>query len=42
MLKDALREKSDIFNSENPEEDKVCLLNQWLFGNKSYAVAESI
>ncbi|KAG2587801.1 hypothetical protein PVAP13_5NG173600 [Panicum virgatum] len=25
MLKDALREKSDIFNSENPEEDKVKL-----------------
>ncbi|KAJ1267599.1 hypothetical protein BS78_07G069000 [Paspalum vaginatum] len=25
MLKDALREKSDVFNSENPEEDKVKL-----------------
>uniref|UniRef100_A0A0A9D8X5 Xrn1 helical domain-containing protein n=1 Tax=Arundo donax TaxID=35708 RepID=A0A0A9D8X5_ARUDO len=25
MLKDALREKSDIFNSENPDEDKVKL-----------------
>lgn len=25
MLKDALREKSDLFNSENPEEDKVKL-----------------
>ncbi|RLM91853.1 hypothetical protein C2845_PM08G09200 [Panicum miliaceum] len=25
MLKDALQEKSDIFNSENPEEDKVKL-----------------
>ena len=33
MLKDALREKSDIFNSDNPEEDKVCLLNHWLFVN---------
>ncbi|BAD82721.1 putative 5'-3' exoribonuclease (XRN3) [Oryza sativa Japonica Group] len=25
MLKDALREKSDVFNSENPEEDKIKL-----------------
>ncbi|KAG8054581.1 hypothetical protein GUJ93_ZPchr0001g30935 [Zizania palustris] len=25
MLKDSLREKSDVFNSENPEEDKVKL-----------------
>jgi hypothetical protein len=25
MLKDALREKSDVFNSENSEEDKVCM-----------------
>lgn len=23
-LKEVLREKSDAFNSENPEEDKVC------------------
>lgn len=33
MLKDALREKSDIFNSDNPEEDKVYLLNHWLSVN---------
>lgn len=24
-LKELLREKNDVFNSENPEEDKVCL-----------------
>jgi hypothetical protein len=28
MLKDALREKSDVFNSENPEEDKVSVYTQ--------------
>ena len=27
MLKVALRDKSDLFNSENPEEDKVCLVS---------------
>ena len=25
-LKEVLREKSDLFNSENPEEDNVCRL----------------
>ena len=30
MLKDAIREKSDVFNSENSEEDKVCMHQTYL------------